>query len=215
MEIRRARDPDVDGALAVWQRSLAAEGTRPSKDRLGALRGELSAAGVLLVVAADDADVHGFALAGLDGDLVRVSALHVAPDRRRHGLGGQLLEALADAAYVSGARRLVLESVGAPEFLLGAGLAPVGSREVTGRQAVEYEAALEPPVQDLVVRDDGLRLGQLLKLAAFVDTGAQAKALLEAGGVQVNGEVEVRRGRQVAAGDVVVAQDRAVRVVPA
>lgn len=215
MQIRGARDEDVEGALAVWQRSLGAEGTRPSKERLSELRRELTAPGALLLVAADD-DVHGFSLAGLDGELVRVTALHVTPGRRRQGLGGQLLEALADAAYLAGARRLALECAGAAQFLLAAGLAPVGTREVAGgRAVVQYEAELEPPVQDLAVREDGLRLGQLLKLAAFVDTGAQAKALLAAGGVQVNGEVEVRRGRQIAAGDVVVAQDHAVRVVPA
>jgi ribosome-associated protein len=53
------------------------------------------------------------------------------------------------------------------------------------------------------IRGDGIRLGQFLKLADLVDTGADAKALLEDGGVQVNGEPESRRGRQLAPGDVV------------
>lgn len=61
--------------------------------------------------------------------------------------------------------------------------------------------------------DDGIRLGQLLKLASLVDTGADAKLLLAAGDVRVNGEVETRRGRQLRRGDVVEVQGAApVRV---
>ena len=47
----------------------------------------------------------------------------------------------------------------------------------------------------------------------LVDTGAQGKSLLEEGGVAVNGEVELCRGRQLQDGDVVVAREQAVRVV--
>jgi ribosome-associated protein len=53
------------------------------------------------------------------------------------------------------------------------------------------------------IREDGIRLGQFLKLADLVDTGADAKPLLAAGEVTVNGEVETRRGRQLVRGDVV------------
>jgi ribosome-associated protein len=56
-------------------------------------------------------------------------------------------------------------------------------------------------VREIPVRDDGIRLGQLLKLANLVASGADAKALLASGAVQVNGQVEVRRGRQLAQGD--------------
>jgi ribosome-associated protein len=57
--------------------------------------------------------------------------------------------------------------------------------------------------QQVPVRDDGIRLGQFLKLANLVDTGAEAKAVLADGLVSVNGETETRRGRQLAVGDVV------------
>jgi ribosome-associated protein len=53
------------------------------------------------------------------------------------------------------------------------------------------------------IRDQGIRLGQFLKLADLVDQGADAKPLLAGGGVRVNGEVETRRGRQLVKGDVV------------
>ncbi|MCZ2822958.1 MULTISPECIES: RNA-binding S4 domain-containing protein [unclassified Modestobacter] len=51
--------------------------------------------------------------------------------------------------------------------------------------------------------EDTIRLGQLLKLVDAVPTGAQVKDVLVAGEVQVNGEPEERRGRQLRRGDVV------------
>jgi ribosome-associated protein len=45
-----------------------------------------------------------------------------------------------------------------------------------------------------------------------VESGGEAKALLETGTVLVNGEPETRRGRQLRAGDVVAVGDDAVRI---
>ena len=62
------------------------------------------------------------------------------------------------------------------------------------------------PVGDAVVvpiRDEMIRLGQLLKLAGVVDDGGQARSLIEDGEVRVDGEVERRRGRQVRPGSTV------------
>ena len=53
------------------------------------------------------------------------------------------------------------------------------------------------------IRGDMIRLGQFLKVADAVDQGSDVKALLATEAVTVNGEVEVRRGRQVGPGDVV------------
>lgn len=60
-----------------------------------------------------------------------------------------------------------------------------------------------PEPLDVPIRDDVIRLGQLLKLVDLVDQGSDAKDLLAAGAVTVNGDVETRRGRQLVAGDVV------------
>ena len=68
------------------------------------------------------------------------------------------------------------------------------------------------PIRDVEVRDDGIRLGQLLKLAGLVEHGAAAREVLEAGEVTVNGRAEARRGRQLGAGDVVALGDERVRV---
>ncbi|MCZ4500146.1 MAG: hypothetical protein JWQ74_2701 [Marmoricola sp.] len=53
------------------------------------------------------------------------------------------------------------------------------------------------------IRDDSIRLGQFLKLADFIDQGSDARELLIQGQVQVNGEVETRRGRQLVVGETV------------
>jgi ribosome-associated protein len=75
---------------------------------------------------------------------------------------------------------------------------------VTGDDAVE-------PV-DVPTREGTIRLGQFLKLADLVDQGSDAKALVAAAGVLVNGAVETRRGRQLVTGDIVTVGDRSARV---
>jgi ribosome-associated protein len=50
---------------------------------------------------------------------------------------------------------------------------------------------------------EGTTLGQALKVASLVGSGGEAKVLIQAGEVLVNGEVETRRGRKLEAGDVV------------
>jgi ribosome-associated protein len=62
------------------------------------------------------------------------------------------------------------------------------------------------------IRDDAIRLGQLLKLADLVDDGGEAKEVLARGLVLVNGEVEVRRGRQLVPGDTVTVGDQTVGI---
>jgi len=68
-------------------------------------------------------------------------------------------------------------------------------------------------VPDIEITTETIRLGQLLKLANLVDSGADAKLLLAGGEVLVNGEIEIRRGRQLRAGDVVEFDDERVRIV--
>ena len=65
---------------------------------------------------------------------------------------------------------------------------------------------------DVRARGGMIRLGQLLKVAGIVDSGGEAKALLETGTVKVNGEPEQRRGRQLVPGDEVTAGEASVRV---
>ena len=58
-------------------------------------------------------------------------------------------------------------------------------------------------------RDAGITLGQALKASDLVESGGEAKLLIQAGEVLVNGEVETRRGRKLKSGDVVeIGEDR-------
>jgi len=63
-----------------------------------------------------------------------------------------------------------------------------------------------------VIRDEVIRLGQFLKLAGLIDSGAEAKPIIASGAVAVNGATELRRGRQLRRGDVVTLGDEVVRV---
>ena len=71
----------------------------------------------------------------------------------------------------------------------------------------------EPPVDDVPIRDEVIRLGQFLKLADLVDSGSDAKIVIAEGKVLVDGEAETRRGRQLHEGAVVEYAGRRVRVV--
>jgi ribosome-associated protein len=55
----------------------------------------------------------------------------------------------------------------------------------------------------LSVGDDPINLTQVLKRAGWVMHGGEAKALIAEGRVRVNGEVELRKRRKMARGDVV------------
>jgi ribosome-associated protein len=63
-------------------------------------------------------------------------------------------------------------------------------------------------MNEVPIRGSMIRLGQLLKLAGVIDSGAEVKAFLSAEPVSVNGAPEARRGRQLFAGDVVRVGDR-------
>lgn len=65
---------------------------------------------------------------------------------------------------------------------------------------------------EISIRDDMIRLGQLLKLASLVEDGVEAAELIKNGLVQVNGEIEERRGRQLHAGDTVTVNGETVRI---
>jgi ribosome-associated protein len=58
----------------------------------------------------------------------------------------------------------------------------------------------------------GTTLGRALKAAGLVGTGGEAKVLIQAGEVIVNGEVETRRGRTLEEGDVVEVGDERLEI---
>ena len=62
------------------------------------------------------------------------------------------------------------------------------------------------------LRDEFIRLGQLLKAAGLVDSGVTAKEVIVNGEVKVNGEIEVRRGKKLVAGDIVEFEENLIKV---
>jgi ribosome-associated protein len=60
-----------------------------------------------------------------------------------------------------------------------------------------------PPRRVVEIHTDNIALGALLKWAGITPTGGEAKQLIAARRVLVNGQIELRRGRRLAGGDVV------------
>jgi ribosome-associated protein len=58
-----------------------------------------------------------------------------------------------------------------------------------------------PPPIELALRGEYITLDALLKATGLCASGGDAKALIVSGGVTVNGEPELRRGRKLRAGD--------------
>jgi ribosome-associated protein len=57
-----------------------------------------------------------------------------------------------------------------------------------------------------------MTLGRAIKASGLVGTGGEAKVLIQAGEVSVNGEVETRRGRTLEEGDVVEVGDERLEI---
>ncbi|MBQ4258975.1 MAG: RNA-binding S4 domain-containing protein [Lachnospiraceae bacterium] len=58
-------------------------------------------------------------------------------------------------------------------------------------------------MEKLKLREDYIKLGQAIKAAGFVESGVEAKFIIQDGFVKVNGEVEFQRGKKLIAGDTV------------
>jgi ribosome-associated protein len=76
----------------------------------------------------------------------------------------------------------------------------------------ESRAVISSPMKDpsprsLKVGDRPINLTQVLKLAGCVQSGGEAKAVISAGAVRVNGEIELRKRRKLKAGDIVLVED--------
>ncbi|EOS72283.1 hypothetical protein C817_05621 [Dorea sp. 5-2] len=62
------------------------------------------------------------------------------------------------------------------------------------------------------LRDEFIKLGQALKAAGLVESGAEAKEVITDGLVQVNGETDTRRGRKLYAGDIITFDGEEVKI---
>ncbi len=67
-------------------------------------------------------------------------------------------------------------------------------------------------MEKITIKDEYIKLGQALKLAGLVDSGLEAKEVIQAGKVLVNGEVDLRRGKKLVPGDTFSYQGKEVTV---
>jgi ribosome-associated protein len=67
-------------------------------------------------------------------------------------------------------------------------------------------------MQIIQLRDEYIKLGQALKAAGLVDSGVEAKIVIQDGLVKVNGQVETQRGKKLVAGDVVEFDSEIIKI---
>jgi [ribosomal protein S18]-alanine N-acetyltransferase len=150
--IVRPATPDDADAVAVselenlgadaWSANLVAEG----------VRGHLPT--VHYLVAEEGGVVVGHAVASLVGDVGELQRIAVNAERRRHGLAGELLDAVVGLAAEGGAERLLLEvredNLAALAFSAGHGFQELDRRPRyyrDGATAVVMERSIPRPVR--------------------------------------------------------------------
>ena len=67
-------------------------------------------------------------------------------------------------------------------------------------------------METLRLRDDFIKLGQALKAAGLVESGVDAKFVVQDGLVKVNGQIETQRGKKLVAGDVVEFDGQTIKI---
>lgn len=68
-------------------------------------------------------------------------------------------------------------------------------------------------METIHLKDDYIKLGQALKAAGLVEFGVDAKHVIQDGQVMVNGQVDLRRGKKLVAGDVVEFAGETIQIV--
>ncbi len=69
-----------------------------------------------------------------------------------------------------------------------------------------------PAPREVTVREVPIELCQFIKFGGLADTGGAAKQLVARGRVQVNGALETRKRKQLAAGDQVTVEGQTIVV---
>ena len=62
------------------------------------------------------------------------------------------------------------------------------------------------------LRDDYIKLGQALKAAGLVESGVDAKFVINDGLLKVNGSVETQRGKKLYSGDIVEFDNNTIKI---
>ena len=75
------------------------------------------------------------------------------------------------------------------------------------------DLSTDPEAKISKIKDEYIKLGQLLKLAGIVDSGIEAKYEIINGNVRLNGNTEIQRGKKVFPGDFVEYKDNTIKVI--
>ena len=67
-------------------------------------------------------------------------------------------------------------------------------------------------MENIKIKDEYIKLGQLLKLAGLVGSGVDAKYVINEGLVKVNDEVDTRRGKKIYPADIVSYNGETIKV---
>ncbi len=62
------------------------------------------------------------------------------------------------------------------------------------------------------IKDDFIKLGQVLKLAGLVGSGVEAKIVINEGKVLVNDKTELQRGKKIVSGDIITYNNFQIKV---
>lgn len=71
---------------------------------------------------------------------------------------------------------------------------------------------MDVKMETIHLREDFIKLGQALKAAGMVESGVEAKLVIQDGQVKVNGQVEYQRGKKLVAGDIVEFEDDTIKI---
>lgn len=67
-------------------------------------------------------------------------------------------------------------------------------------------------METIKIRDEFIKLGQALKAAGLVESGVEAKIVIQNGKVLVNGRPELQRGKKLTGGEVISYNGQEIRI---
>ncbi|QHQ60280.1 RNA-binding S4 domain-containing protein [Anaerocolumna sedimenticola] len=67
-------------------------------------------------------------------------------------------------------------------------------------------------MQIIKLREDFIKLGQALKAGGLVESGVDAKLVIQDGLVKVNGNTEIQRGKKLYDGDIVEFNHETIKI---
>lgn len=68
-------------------------------------------------------------------------------------------------------------------------------------------------MKEIKLRDEYIKLGQAIKAAGLVESGVDAKFVIQDGLVKVNGQVDTQRGKKLYEGDIVEFENSQIKIV--